>query len=205
MATHSSILAWRIPWTEEPARLQSMGSQSDTIEVTEHTCTMKVKLEWDGQRWVTEERWQLGDWTNFFKNIFSVLPSPSFLKLTREILLYKDEWPEPHKVRRGQQTLTWCWEPDWRLQNSLQLLESTVGERASGGSGAFSAAVELFDQQVLNFSLWKFSNIYNTRIQTPVYSSPGFNNDQYLLKWLSSFSPQCTALSPRSEARSSGG
>ena len=28
MATHSSILAWRIPWTEkEPARLQTMGSQ----------------------------------------------------------------------------------------------------------------------------------------------------------------------------------
>ena len=27
MATHSSILAWRIPWTEEPEGLQSMGSQ----------------------------------------------------------------------------------------------------------------------------------------------------------------------------------
>ena len=27
MATHSSILTWRIPWTEEPGRLQSMGSQ----------------------------------------------------------------------------------------------------------------------------------------------------------------------------------
>ena len=27
MATHSSILAWRIPWTEEPCGLQSMGSQ----------------------------------------------------------------------------------------------------------------------------------------------------------------------------------
>ena len=27
MATHSSIFAWRIPWTEEPGRLQSMGSQ----------------------------------------------------------------------------------------------------------------------------------------------------------------------------------
>ena len=27
MATHSSILAWRIPWTEEPGRLQSIGSQ----------------------------------------------------------------------------------------------------------------------------------------------------------------------------------
>ena len=26
MATHSSIIAWEIPWTEEPGRLQSMGS-----------------------------------------------------------------------------------------------------------------------------------------------------------------------------------
>ena len=29
-ATHSSILAWKIPWTEEPDRLQSMGLQSRT-------------------------------------------------------------------------------------------------------------------------------------------------------------------------------
>ena len=27
MATHSNILAWRIPWTEEPGRLQSLGFQ----------------------------------------------------------------------------------------------------------------------------------------------------------------------------------
>ena len=27
MATHSSILAWRVPWTEEPGGIQSMGSQ----------------------------------------------------------------------------------------------------------------------------------------------------------------------------------
>ena len=27
IATHSSILAWRIPWTEEPGELQSIGSQ----------------------------------------------------------------------------------------------------------------------------------------------------------------------------------
>ena len=30
MATHSSILAWKIPWREEPALLQSMRSQSQT-------------------------------------------------------------------------------------------------------------------------------------------------------------------------------
>ena len=29
-ATHSSILAWRVPWTEEPGGLQPMGSQSQT-------------------------------------------------------------------------------------------------------------------------------------------------------------------------------
>ena len=32
MATHSSILAWRIPWTEEPGGLQSMGLQRDRTE-----------------------------------------------------------------------------------------------------------------------------------------------------------------------------
>ena len=30
MATHSSVLTWKIPWTEEPGGLQSMGSQSQT-------------------------------------------------------------------------------------------------------------------------------------------------------------------------------
>ena len=33
MATHSSILAWKIPWTEEAGRLQTMGSQDlDTTQ-----------------------------------------------------------------------------------------------------------------------------------------------------------------------------
>ena len=37
MATHSSILAWEILWTEESGRLQSMGSQR--VDTTEHTHT----------------------------------------------------------------------------------------------------------------------------------------------------------------------
>ena len=36
MATHSSILTWRIPWTEKPGRLQSMGSQASDTGTTEH-------------------------------------------------------------------------------------------------------------------------------------------------------------------------
>ena len=39
-ATHCSILAWRIPWTEEPGGLQSMGSQRVTTEATEHARKM---------------------------------------------------------------------------------------------------------------------------------------------------------------------
>ena len=40
MAIHSSILAWEIPWTEEPGGLQSMGLQSQIrLSVQEHTHT----------------------------------------------------------------------------------------------------------------------------------------------------------------------
>ena len=39
MATHSSILAWRIPWTEEPGGLQSMGLQRDRQDCATNTFT----------------------------------------------------------------------------------------------------------------------------------------------------------------------
>ena len=40
MTTHSSILAWRIPWTEEPGGLQSMASQRVRHDqATSHTCS----------------------------------------------------------------------------------------------------------------------------------------------------------------------
>ena len=44
MATHSSILAWRIPWTEKPGRLQSMRSQeSDMTEQLNNNTSNKGK------------------------------------------------------------------------------------------------------------------------------------------------------------------
>ena len=49
MAVHCSILAWRIPWTEEPGGLVSVESQSDTTE----RLTLSLPLRWpptrDGQ------------------------------------------------------------------------------------------------------------------------------------------------------------
>ena len=45
MATHSSILAWKIPWTEEPGGLQSMGSQTVRQDrVTEHSVNFYSSL-----------------------------------------------------------------------------------------------------------------------------------------------------------------
>ena len=44
MTTHSSILAWRISWTEEPGGLLSMGSQSWTRLSDEHFFTYWVVL-----------------------------------------------------------------------------------------------------------------------------------------------------------------
>ena len=48
MATHSSVLAWKIPWMEEPGGLQSMGLQSQT-QLTMHThahthCTIQFRI-----------------------------------------------------------------------------------------------------------------------------------------------------------------
>ena len=44
MATHSSFLAWRIPWTEEPGGLQSMGSQRDRYTWATFTFSWSYRL-----------------------------------------------------------------------------------------------------------------------------------------------------------------
>ena len=43
MATHSNILAWRIPWTEEPGGLQSMGSQRVRYDWTINTHSHSIQ------------------------------------------------------------------------------------------------------------------------------------------------------------------
>ena len=46
MATHSSILAWRIPWTEEPGSLQSMGSTRVGYDLaTQPTNQLTMEIE----------------------------------------------------------------------------------------------------------------------------------------------------------------
>ena len=47
MATHSSSLAWKIPWREEPGRLQSLGSQSRT-RATSLSLSLSLAVQWLG-------------------------------------------------------------------------------------------------------------------------------------------------------------
>ena len=46
MATHSSILAWKIPWTEDPGGLQSMGLQRDMTEWLTHYINLSKLNMW---------------------------------------------------------------------------------------------------------------------------------------------------------------
>ena len=57
MATHTSILAWRMPWTEEPGRLQSMGLQRVRHDWVTNTLTFTTVL---GKGHLSHFFWQLG-------------------------------------------------------------------------------------------------------------------------------------------------
>ena len=57
MTTHSSILVWRIPWTEEPGGLQSTGGkESDTAEATEHERTSVFRHSGESYFWWEREK-----------------------------------------------------------------------------------------------------------------------------------------------------
>ena len=59
MASHSSILAWKIPWMEEPGRLQSMGSQRVGHDWA--TSLSHIYLGFPGGSDSTESAWNAGD------------------------------------------------------------------------------------------------------------------------------------------------
>ena len=78
MATHSSILAWKIPWTEEPGTLQSIGSQIRTQLSNYHMSLLLQQccnehwdafLQIDAQEWGCWMIWQL------YFQLFTVLHS----------------------------------------------------------------------------------------------------------------------------------
>ena len=85
-ATHSSTLAWRIPWTEEPGGLQSMGSQRvEHAWVTKHS-TYEEAEAWRGQ----VHEWVLWRW--LFSHLI-LLKSSLFTRRDKRFLpnVFQDE------------------------------------------------------------------------------------------------------------------
>ena len=127
MATHSSVLAWRIPWTEEPGRLQSMGSQSRTRlkqhSINRNEMLTQAKTELSLENIMLGERSQIQTiihiiWFHLYeisrvgksieKKQTSVCQHQSFqwlmlkLKLPKTLAIWCEE---PTHWKRS-----WCWE-----------------------------------------------------------------------------------------------
>ena len=102
MATHSSILAWRIPWTEEPGGLQSMGSQKlDSTQQLSQPPPSPVHSTADILRklslltlvsWVNS---MMGHWVITLSRLTSVLPlcSPVFVLFIYDLFLHSSQFP----------------------------------------------------------------------------------------------------------------
>ena len=108
MATHSSILAWKIPWWEEPGRLQSNGLQRvryDWVTKQTHiyTCLFKYKI-------IHIYVWERDIGTAFFSN--RIKKSERILRHTRALVLFllqgnfwvkfhlASNWSEAEKIRK---------------------------------------------------------------------------------------------------------
>ena len=88
MATHTSILAWSIPWTEEPGGLQSMGSQNKHNLVT--------KQQWHCVCWHCK---MPADW------LFSYLILTVTLRCRCNYLHFIGGWPESLRLSKGKGAL----------------------------------------------------------------------------------------------------
>ena len=93
MATHSSILAWRIPWTEEPGGLQSTGPQRvghnwERVSTHTHTHTLKLQLR---QTMMAIRQQQLSSFQKWIKSeLVMMTRSP-----THTMLRNRPQWVTP--------------------------------------------------------------------------------------------------------------
>ena len=99
MAAHSCILVWRIPWTEEPDRLQSTGSQSRAqLTFTVPVSEARVDLEQGGQGWPS--RWGCGA-VRCSYTVFSII------KLKADVTLSTNQAPTPPHGITPQKLILW--------------------------------------------------------------------------------------------------
>ena len=106
MATHSSILAWRIPWTEEPGGLQSMGSQrvGRDWETNTHSHINLRNFQFSSK---SEKKMELSDF-NLKKNHLTFKRLYHQVQVTFMIVFFQHKW-NIHSVNTvfGQRAHEW--------------------------------------------------------------------------------------------------
>ena len=85
MAIHSSVLAWRVPWTREPGGLQSMGLQRVGHDWVTNTFTFKEEERAEKEKYLKQQKWESSRiWWKLYKPIgrrSSTNPSSRSIKL----------------------------------------------------------------------------------------------------------------------------
>ena len=119
VTTHSSILAWGIPWTEEPGRLQSMGSQRvghgwACTCTSAPTWTRRATQGQDAGRGVKPEgctppSGDSGDWAHSSAGVYPRLPGDrrAHFHLSSELMRYPQSKVRP-RGRFWKSTCTWA-------------------------------------------------------------------------------------------------
>ena len=142
VVTHSSILAWRIPWMEKPGRLQSMGSQRvghDWVTFTLLYLLLKIATLQDSINTHTMLSETPLLHQSFGPCVFSLSPSLSF-SLSLRLILWSTEALWVHFPARASQTLWWrCTVPSppkegtWGLREQSKLLKEISPEYSLEG------------------------------------------------------------------------
>ena len=99
MATHPNILAWRISWTEEPGRLQSMGSQRAGHRAEQLTLLLYTYIYMYTIQYTNIIDWKTIKCSKEVKNHYSVLTGKQ-----KDRYRHRDTDKDRHQIPRGQQS-----------------------------------------------------------------------------------------------------
>ena len=139
MATKSCILAWKIPWTEEPCGLQSLGSERVRHDLVtkqqqwrQNPYTVQTPLLWKDERQEDEEEKKLCAGTHCCKAWTGFLHHRE-CELDGEQSPRHDSWCGSWRCRQGvcRMSLRTRWEPVQRSEMSVQTRENSFSSEAS--------------------------------------------------------------------------
>ena len=111
MATHSSILAWEIPWTEEPGGLQFMGSQRvryDWVHWVFVAVIGVVSSWWDWWAYSPRKRWELSPSLPCEDTIWT-WPSASQEECSHKNSAIQSSWFGTSSLQNCEEINFWCW------------------------------------------------------------------------------------------------